>query len=647
MGPVGMGGAVKGESAWRPTTIAASAGLHAAVSLVPSSPWSIMVIRLLRFHCLCVLAVWLTACGGGGGSGSPPVQPPTLTVQPASVTVLDGAAASFSVTASGQAPLSYQWQKNGVDIPGATAASYSLAAAKLDDSGALFGVVVGNAGGKLSSQTATLTVRPMAPALDVQPTADSATAGTAFSFTAHATGSQPLAYQWYRAGIALPGATGSTLKLDAVAFADDGVAYMVEVSNAGGTAQSHAASLNVKPAGAATVVNACREFTVPGAYVLGRDITGANQVDGPCLHIHDVQGVQLDCAGHKLSRTVSTYNQVLKVTKVRDLSVKNCQMDVFTIELDETSYGSITRNTLVNTGDFGYATFNVWKGDHVVFDNNTVTGIYQQRVTVSSTVSNNTFGASSNFQVCCSVLSTDGAHTRILANTIDGGWDGRPQTGLNGTRTGADDGIVVSDEADLRIENNVIRNVWDCGIETLGLIAHSHFRGNRIVKGGLCGIGAWYWNSLLGNTFAENVVERSGSLFELTRAYGLRAASVEFGQDLPADTLVYFKDNVFEGNKLIDPMPYSVLPSFAARMPVFDRLLYTNQVSTLPGERAAPADSFQIENNVFRNNRFGTLAYAPWFGEGPVVPGMVVDGGGNQCQPPFPVYKNYPLTCQP
>src|SRR4029077_388089 len=49
---------------------------------------------------------------------------PTITAQPANQTVTVGQAATFSVVASGTAPLSYQWQKNGADISGATSASY-------------------------------------------------------------------------------------------------------------------------------------------------------------------------------------------------------------------------------------------------------------------------------------------------------------------------------------------------------------------------------------------------------------------------------------------------------------------------------------------------------------------------------------------
>ena len=50
---------------------------------------------------------------------------PTITAQPADQTLTAGQSATFNVTASGTAPLSYQWQKNGGAIAGANAASYT------------------------------------------------------------------------------------------------------------------------------------------------------------------------------------------------------------------------------------------------------------------------------------------------------------------------------------------------------------------------------------------------------------------------------------------------------------------------------------------------------------------------------------------
>jgi Glucose / Sorbosone dehydrogenase len=85
-------------------------------------------------------------------------EPPTITLQPASRTVAVGQSTTFKVGASGSAPLAYRWRRNGVNITGATAASYTLASAKLSDSGDFFDVVVSNDFGTATSNAAQLTI---------------------------------------------------------------------------------------------------------------------------------------------------------------------------------------------------------------------------------------------------------------------------------------------------------------------------------------------------------------------------------------------------------------------------------------------------------------------------------------------------------
>ena len=88
---------------------------------------------------------------------------PTISTHPASLTVTLGQSATFSVTASGAAPLSYQWQRNGIDIVGATQPSYTLANAQPSDSGARFRVRVTNSAGAATSSDAVLTVTSNLP----------------------------------------------------------------------------------------------------------------------------------------------------------------------------------------------------------------------------------------------------------------------------------------------------------------------------------------------------------------------------------------------------------------------------------------------------------------------------------------------------
>ncbi|MEP7117072.1 MAG: PQQ-dependent sugar dehydrogenase [Acidobacteriota bacterium] len=88
---------------------------------------------------------------------------PAISTQPTSVSVVVGGAATFNVVASGTSPLSYQWRRNGSDIPGATEASYVLSPVQLTDSGAQFSVRVTNSLGNVVSDAAGLTVSETVP----------------------------------------------------------------------------------------------------------------------------------------------------------------------------------------------------------------------------------------------------------------------------------------------------------------------------------------------------------------------------------------------------------------------------------------------------------------------------------------------------
>jgi hypothetical protein len=83
---------------------------------------------------------------------------PVITTQPPSQLVSVGYPATFSVTASGPSPYSYQWMRNGVNIIGATARSYKTAPTTLSDNGAQFRVQVSNTYGNTLSNVATLSV---------------------------------------------------------------------------------------------------------------------------------------------------------------------------------------------------------------------------------------------------------------------------------------------------------------------------------------------------------------------------------------------------------------------------------------------------------------------------------------------------------
>ncbi|MEP7140407.1 MAG: hypothetical protein ABI745_12310 [Caldimonas sp.] len=206
-----------------------------------------------------VVGVVLTACGGSADAPPPtgpvvPVlpTPPVITQQPADLSVTVGQAAGFTVAATGTAPLSYQWQRNGADIAGATGTAYAIGTTVLGDSGATFRAVVSNAAGSATSNSATLTVTATAPVLTIspQPANAAVVAGAPASFTVGGTcSSGTLQIQWQRlAGAAfadIAGATSATYNIT-TALTDTGAQFRAALSCSGQAATtSSVATLTV------------------------------------------------------------------------------------------------------------------------------------------------------------------------------------------------------------------------------------------------------------------------------------------------------------------------------------------------------------------------------------------------------------------
>jgi hypothetical protein len=114
---------------------------------------------------------------------------PTFLTQPVDLSVPVGHPASFSVTTTGQAPLFYQWLKNGTNILNATNASYTIGSAALTDAG-LFSVTVSNIYRAITSSNAALTVTtvPVAPTITTQPLSQTIVVNQPVTFTVAATG---------------------------------------------------------------------------------------------------------------------------------------------------------------------------------------------------------------------------------------------------------------------------------------------------------------------------------------------------------------------------------------------------------------------------------------------------------------------------
>lgn len=176
-----------------------------------------------------------------------PAIAPSILLQPLNTTVTSGTEAVFNLNATGTQPLTYQWQFNGVNMPGATNTVLTIPAAQPSNTGS-YRAVVSNAAGSVTTDSATLTVMPIPnpPTITTPPQSRSAVAGEIVTFIGSAIGSLPLAYQWQFNGTNIPEAVQSTLTLTNVQPPQAG-SYTLLVTNSTGSSASSIATLIVQP----------------------------------------------------------------------------------------------------------------------------------------------------------------------------------------------------------------------------------------------------------------------------------------------------------------------------------------------------------------------------------------------------------------
>jgi hypothetical protein len=230
---VPQGSTLSGESGWQQRTVSVAVGTHAL-------RWAYGKDDLGAEG---QDRAWLDQV-----SWTPSVAGPAITAQPQSKTNLAGSTVSFGVTATGAAPLSYQWRKNGLpltnggNVSGALSNLLGLASVQASDE-ANYTVVVSNAGGSVTSAVARLTVW-VPPTFTTQPQGQTAVQGTNVTLCVSVSGTAPFSYQWWRNGLVLSGATTNCLTITN-AQPSDSAAYNVVASNVAGSVTSAVAALTV------------------------------------------------------------------------------------------------------------------------------------------------------------------------------------------------------------------------------------------------------------------------------------------------------------------------------------------------------------------------------------------------------------------
>ncbi len=189
---------------------------------------------------------------------------PTITTQPAAQSTTLGGSVTFTVAAIGNPTLQYQWRKNATAIDGAINPSLTIEPVALGDAGS-YSVVVSNSVGAATSAAATLSIVGP-PVIVTAPFNRTARAGDAVTFTVAATGTPPLAYEWFHGLESLGTTTVPELSLPDVQ-ADDAGDYAVSVSNAQGAVLSATATLTVEPSAPVITAEPASQSVSEGATV--------------------------------------------------------------------------------------------------------------------------------------------------------------------------------------------------------------------------------------------------------------------------------------------------------------------------------------------------------------------------------------------
>jgi len=223
---------------------------------------------------------------------------PSITAQPASQIVTVGQTATFSVTANGTAPLTYQWQKNSVALSRANSSSYTTPAATSSDGGAQFTVVVSNAVGSATSSTATLTVNATSTLQITTSQLSEGFVAGGYSATLAATGgSTP--YTWSLTSGSLP--NGLSLSSGGVVSGTPSLAgsfsFSVQVKDASSATASRNFSINIASPSPSVAI------TSPAS---GSSVSGTVSVSGTASDSVSISSVQVSVDGGSYSPASGT-----------------------------------------------------------------------------------------------------------------------------------------------------------------------------------------------------------------------------------------------------------------------------------------------------------------------------------------------------
>jgi len=319
-------------------------------------------------------------------------------------------------------------------------------------------------------------------------------------------------------------------------------------------------------------IASCGTYAGAGPFTVTNDLAN---MPVSCLQFSNNVAAQLDCQGHDVSS--------ISLSGVQGFSIRNCAMHGKATMgggvLRNLSLVSSSRVTIDSSDDLGQVFAQGCQG--CTFTNDSF--VYPM---VGFTPSGSSYAS-------CEVCLNNGQGNTVSQSTIDGGWTGMGQQPV-------DDGIGFNNDANIVLNGNTIRNVFDAGIEgdTSPGPVTATIQGNTITNAGFTGIGGYYVPGWQNSVFSGNIVSNTPRLL-----YFVHASSAAAG--VTAMTLV---NNQFVGNTFTSPTgnggPAATIDYVAGGLP------------------------FTVQGNLVQNNNFGT-------GPGPLFSPVAgfIDGGGNVCGP--------------
>jgi hypothetical protein len=304
----------------------------------------------------------------------------TISSQPVNASICDSTLLSLSVTASGTAPISYQWRLNGTPISGATSALYSDAIATVAESG-LYTVVVSGGCSNVTSSAATVVVSPNTW-ITAQPVSYTGCALNPTSLSVTGLGAN-VQYQWSvgsNSSTPITGATSATYSLSNPQTSNSG-SYTVTLTGTCGTQTSAIALVTINPVPSAGTINGGNSGVCVGSTINLTNLAsgGVWTSSNPAMGSISASGVLTGVSAGTITITytvtnsfgcVSTATKVIQVKGIptaliqTPLATSICQGESMNLQSSAAvsyawSNGSTTQNIAVNSSATGTVNYTV------------------------------------------------------------------------------------------------------------------------------------------------------------------------------------------------------------------------------------------------------------------------------------------------